>query len=56
MVVKPSPASTANLGAMVQKVIDTWRSSIEYGFPEEITDAFGEDLAFIFGPKETRIQ
>jgi hypothetical protein len=50
-----SPASTANLGVAAQQVIDTWRSSIEYGFPEEITDAFGEDLAFIFGPKESRI-
>ena len=50
-----SPAPTANLGTTAQQVIDTWRSSIEYGFPEEITDAFGEDLAFIFGPKESRI-
>jgi hypothetical protein len=55
MVIKPSPAATANLGATAQQVIDTWRSSIEFGFPEEITDAFGEDLAFIFGPKENRI-
>jgi len=55
MKTKTSPASTANLGTTAQQVIDTWRSSVEYGFPEEITDAFGEDLAFIFGPKETRI-
>jgi hypothetical protein len=55
MKAKISAASTANLGATAQQVIDTWRSSIEFGFPEEITDAFGEDLAFIFGPKETRI-
>jgi hypothetical protein len=55
MVINPSPASTANLGTTAQQVIDTWRSSIEYGFPEEITDAFGQDLAFIFGPKESRI-
>jgi hypothetical protein len=48
-------ATTLTLGAQAQQVIDTWRSSIEYGFPEEITDAFGEDLAFIFGPKESRI-
>ena len=52
---KTSAASTANLGETAQQVIDTWRSSIEFGFPEEITDAFGEDLAFIFGPKESRI-
>ena len=49
------PIGTASLGATAQQVIDTWRSSIEYGFPEEITDAFGEDLAFVFGPRETRI-
>lgn len=55
MKIKTSAASTANLGETAQKVIDTWRSSIEFGFPEEITDAFGEDLAFIFGPKESRI-
>ena len=48
-------ATTLTLGAQAQQVIDTWRSSIEYGFPKEITDAFGEDLAFIFGPKESRI-
>jgi hypothetical protein len=51
----PSSIGTASLGATAQQVIDTWRSSIEYGFPEEITDAFGEDLAFVFGPRETRI-
>ena len=55
MKIKTSAASTANLGTTAQQVIDTWRSSIEYGFPEEITDAFGQDLAFIFGPKESRI-
>lgn len=55
MKAKSSSASTANLGATAQQVIDTWRSSIEFGYPEEITDAFGEDLAFIFGPKESRV-
>jgi len=50
-----TPIGTASLGTTAQQVIDTWRSSIEYGFPEEITDAFGEDLAFVFGPRETRI-
>jgi len=55
MTTNPSQATTASLGTTAQQVINTWRSSIEYGFPEEITDAFGEDLAFIFGPKEFRI-
>ena len=47
--------SIISLGETAEKVINTWRESIEFGYPEEITDAFGEDLAFIFGPKESRI-
>jgi hypothetical protein len=43
------------LGQNAQTVIDTWRSSIEYGYPAEITDAFLEDLGSIFGPKSSRI-
>jgi len=52
---QPSFTGTAILGSPAQQVIDTWRQSIEYGFPQEITDAFGEDLVFVFGPKESRI-
>jgi hypothetical protein len=47
--------ATTVLGTSAQQVIETWRNSIEYGFPEEITSAFGEDLCFVFGPKEGRI-
>jgi hypothetical protein len=43
------------LGEASFKVIDAWRNSIQIGFPEEVSAPFGgDDLPFVFGPKNQR--